>query len=196
MGPPARQHVDSRNSEQGEGSDSNAELRLPACRQLATPAYDNTKRSRNSSRQSDAEPHVNRGLCAPPCNEDSAVHHASGSAKRQDGEISSRICNLRIDRFGIFVSDNNDENGRAERINNVGEEAALHALVLFGASADGVPREVMKAKSKRASLWLARLREFYPGDDLLSHAVTHAVPLALEGLTSVFGMGTGVTPPV
>ena len=35
----------------------------------------------------------------------------------------------------------------------------------------------------------------YPGDDLLSHAVTHAVPSALEGLTSVFGMGTGVSPP-
>ena len=36
----------------------------------------------------------------------------------------------------------------------------------------------------------------YPGGDLLSHAVTSAVPSALEGLTSVFGMGTGVAPPV
>ena len=34
----------------------------------------------------------------------------------------------------------------------------------------------------------------YPGDDLLSHPVTRAVPSALRGLTSVFGMGTGVTP--
>ena len=34
------------------------------------------------------------------------------------------------------------------------------------------------------------------GGDLLSHAVTHAVPSALEGLTSVFGMGTGVAPPL
>ena len=33
-----------------------------------------------------------------------------------------------------------------------------------------------------------------PGSDLLSHALTHAVPSAVEGLTSVFGMGTGVTP--
>ena len=33
-----------------------------------------------------------------------------------------------------------------------------------------------------------------PGSDLLSHAVTHAVPSAVESLTSVFGMGTGVTP--
>ena len=33
-----------------------------------------------------------------------------------------------------------------------------------------------------------------PGDDLLSHTVTRAVPSALEGLTTVFGMGTGVYP--
>src|SRR5262249_22010670 len=36
----------------------------------------------------------------------------------------------------------------------------------------------------------------YPGSDLLSRAVTSAVPSALEGLTAVFGMGTGVAPPV
>ena len=35
-----------------------------------------------------------------------------------------------------------------------------------------------------------------PGDVLLSHAVTHAVPSALDGLTAVFGMGTGVAPPL
>ena len=34
-----------------------------------------------------------------------------------------------------------------------------------------------------------------PGSDLLSHAVTNAVPSALEGFTTVFGMGTGVAPP-
>ena len=34
---------------------------------------------------------------------------------------------------------------------------------------------------------------FNPGDDLVSHAVARAVPSALRGLTSVFGMGTGVT---
>ena len=37
--------------------------------------------------------------------------------------------------------------------------------------------------------------KFYPGSDLLSHAVASAVPSALEGLTAVFGMGTGVAPP-
>jgi hypothetical protein len=35
-----------------------------------------------------------------------------------------------------------------------------------------------------------------PGGDLRSHAVTSAVSSALRGLTSVFGMGTGVTPAV
>ena len=33
-----------------------------------------------------------------------------------------------------------------------------------------------------------------PSGDLLSHAVSHAVPSALQGLTSVFEMGTGGTP--
>ena len=36
---------------------------------------------------------------------------------------------------------------------------------------------------------------FNPGDFLLSHAVSRAVPSAPAGLTSVFGMGTGVTLP-
>src|ERR687893_1542941 len=33
------------------------------------------------------------------------------------------------------------------------------------------------------------------GDDLLSHEVSLAVPSALTGLTSLFGMGRGVSPP-
>jgi hypothetical protein len=35
--------------------------------------------------------------------------------------------------------------------------------------------------------------EEYPGDDLRSHTVARAVSSARRGLTSVFGMGTGVT---
>ena len=34
------------------------------------------------------------------------------------------------------------------------------------------------------------------GDDLLSQGFSAQVPSALAGLTSVFGMGTGVTPPL
>ncbi len=36
---------------------------------------------------------------------------------------------------------------------------------------------------------------FNPGSDLLSHRGNPAVSSALEGLTAVFGMGTGVSPP-
>src|SRR5580704_5179721 len=36
----------------------------------------------------------------------------------------------------------------------------------------------------------------YVGDDLLSHTLTRAVQSAQQGLTSVFGMGTGVSPAV
>jgi hypothetical protein len=39
----------------------------------------------------------------------------------------------------------------------------------------------------------AGLFYFNPGGDLRSHTVTRAVSSALRGLTSVFGMGTGVT---
>ena len=35
--------------------------------------------------------------------------------------------------------------------------------------------------------------ELIPGSDLLSHPPARAVPSAVAGLTSVFGMGTGVT---
>ncbi len=37
---------------------------------------------------------------------------------------------------------------------------------------------------------------FNLGIDLFSHSVTRAVSSALEGLTAVFGMGTGVSPPL
>jgi hypothetical protein len=35
--------------------------------------------------------------------------------------------------------------------------------------------------------------DYNPGDDLRSHTVARAVSSAQRGLTSVFGMGTGVT---
>ena len=47
---------------------------------------------------------------------------------------------------------------------------------------------------KRSPLFRVSLQN--PGSVLLSHRVAPAVPSALESLTSVFGMGTGVTSPV
>ena len=44
--------------------------------------------------------------------------------------------------------------------------------------------------------WINGAFVLIPGDDLVSHAVARAVPSAQGGLTSVFGMGTGVTLPV
>ena len=48
-----------------------------------------------------------------------------------------------------------------------------------------------KVKAREANL--AGFLTNNAGSDLLSHTVSHAVPSAVSGLTSVFGMGTGVT---
>ena len=52
-----------------------------------------------------------------------------------------------------------------------------------------------RIKSESPSADAGAFASLNPGDDLLSRVVANAVPSALEGLTSVFGMGTGVTPP-
>src|SRR5438067_9170300 len=46
---------------------------------------------------------------------------------------------------------------------------------------------------KPAQVYPERAFIINPGGFLLSHAVARAVPSAPRGLTSVFGMGTGVT---
>src|SRR5262249_34576467 len=53
-----------------------------------------------------------------------------------------------------------------------------------------------KKKPAAISTKIAADFQIISGSDLLSRAVSREVPLALEGLTSVFEMGTGVTPPV
>jgi hypothetical protein len=52
-----------------------------------------------------------------------------------------------------------------------------------------------KAKARENKLLSRAFVRINPGDFLLSHAVSRAVPSAPAGLTSVFGMGTGVTLP-
>ena len=47
--------------------------------------------------------------------------------------------------------------------------------------------------SRRKARLLRRASLIYAGDHLISHTLTRAVPSAQRGLTSVFGMGTGVT---
>jgi hypothetical protein len=54
-----------------------------------------------------------------------------------------------------------------------------------------IPNDIKKSPSS-----LDDGLEKYPGDVLLSHDLSVIVSSALEDFTSVFGMGTGVTPPV
>ena len=52
-------------------------------------------------------------------------------------------------------------------------------------------------KTKNPHPAQSQMRVIYKiGGDLLSHIVAHAVPSALESLTAVFGMGTGVASPL
>jgi hypothetical protein len=65
---------------------------------------------------------------------------------------------------------------------------------------NGMGESTTESKNKKAhlkdGLLNPRFREdkFNLGNVLLSHTVAHAVPSALKGLTSVFGMGTGISP--
>lgn len=51
-------------------------------------------------------------------------------------------------------------------------------------------------RGNKKSPWVKGLFRMKQGDGLLSHPVSKAVPSVLEGLTSVFGKGTGVSPPL
>ncbi len=64
-------------------------------------------------------------------------------------------------------------------------------------STEGDPASADKEKAPTPEgIGASRGMRKNPGNVLLSHQVTLAVPSALEGLTAVFGMGTGVTPPL
>jgi hypothetical protein len=49
---------------------------------------------------------------------------------------------------------------------------------------------------KEEAVCYEQTASIYVGDDLLSHTLSRAVQSALRGLTSVFGMGTGISPAV
>src|SRR5580704_10334614 len=57
--------------------------------------------------------------------------------------------------------------------------------------------KIDQTRQKRKRLPTFLLVAFiYAGNDLRSHTLSRAVPSALRGLTSVFGMGTGGSPAV
>ena len=58
---------------------------------------------------------------------------------------------------------------------------------------NGESRKLGVRKTKGPSERFEEAFEFNPGGDLRSHTVTRAVSSARRGLTTVFGMGTGVT---
>ena len=53
--------------------------------------------------------------------------------------------------------------------------------------------ELRRTQKKPANRSSRAFQRNNAGSDLLSHTLSHAVPSAVSGLTSVFGMGTGVT---
>jgi hypothetical protein len=67
-----------------------------------------------------------------------------------------------------------------------------------GASAQGIGAPTRQSASTPIPLWgcAEALVERKSGDDLLSQGVTPQVPSALAVFTAVFGMGTGVSPPL
>jgi hypothetical protein len=73
-----------------------------------------------------------------------------------------------------------------ENATDMAELSRLHIL-------HSGPSDTLAQKQKAVLIAQNGLFYFNPGDDLRSHTVTHAVSSARRGLTSVFGMGTGVT---
>ena len=66
------------------------------------------------------------------------------------------------------------------------------SIRLFCAPQVGLEPTTLRLTAECSAIEL--LRNMESGGDLLSRTVTSQVPSALKGLTSVFGMGTGVTP--
>ena len=64
----------------------------------------------------------------------------------------------------------------------------FRSLVFF------VLRNINSSRGKKARALLSEGAGHKTGDDLLSHSSVAALPSAIEGLTSVFGMGTCVSP--
>ena len=84
---------------------------------------------------------------------------------------------------------------------NAGSDLLAHALLTSVRGGPGrermgnrwPPRALLPYIVKAREANLAGFQTNNAGSDLLSHTVSHAVPSAVSSLTSVFGMGTGVT---
>ena len=65
-------------------------------------------------------------------------------------------------------------------------------MAVYGAPVPDWERAPTTRINEKAALWGGLF--IYPGDDLLSQGLAPQVPSALRGLTSLFGMGKGVSP--
>ena len=88
------------------------------------------------------------------------------------------------------------EGGRKRVIGKRREEGAGRGWEAEWNGWEWEEREMERGKRKTPAWGCQAGVEGIPGSDLLSHTESRAVPLALEGLTTEFGMGSGVTPPV
>src|SRR5271165_3570569 len=91
---------------------------------------------------------------------------------------------------------------KKEEAARVGERPLFMLSRFAGVSAAGACRrnpersEGSLAHKKEEAACDRQTTSIYVGDDLLSHTLSRAVQSALRGLTSVFGMGTGISPAV
>ena len=118
---------------------------------------------------------------------DNSVYTDRPFALDKDLDARSAISNR--NNADLFISIHHNADANNPRRNDV---QIYYKMSDSGPSRD-IAKSVLQALMERLQVAEGNI---YSGDDLLSHAVTHAVPSALEGLTSVFGMGTGVTPPL
>ena len=79
---------------------------------------------------------------------------------------------------------------RAEPVRDYNQTPPEQAL------STGLCRTGAQAGKRKGPPLSRRALQLTPGGVLLSHTVSRAVPSALEGLTSLFGMGRGVSPPL
>ena len=122
----------------------------------------------------------------------------SPSRKRLSKEIVGRGTTTTKQRpdasFSHRASKNTPGSDRGSALHLV-ERPPAKAKCYENAPVERFPRRVIPQRQKRPDASFShRASNNTPGSDLLSHTVAHAVPSAVEGLTAVFGMGTGVTP--
>ena len=97
---------------------------------------------------------------------------------------------------GLSLGAHDGEMGADERVQqrglaDVGRAGEGDMACLGHGVKDGVARDAKKDRER----WVSTPDlEEKAGDGLLSHHLSVAVPSALQGLTAVFGMGTGVAP--